>query len=521
MADATAAEAKQSASEYTAARRDLSGYQIVLDLLVAGHFGLPDAPELLRMGAELDLSSRERFMESVAALGGGKKGKQPAAELVAEVEALAGRPDLRFFHWEIEFPEVFFGFEDPNERRLKHKEKIFEGSAGFDAVVGNPPYVRQESLKESKNYLNANYATYNSTNDLYVYFQEREVQKLQAGGRMSMIVANKWMRAGYGERIRAFLKNIAQPLEVVDFGHSPIFPEADTFPCILLVTRRRKPLQRGEDPPDNEEMAACSVPRENWRDGMNLLPYVQGHRHQIPTRLLRSDGWSLETIEVQLLLERIRNTGVPLKDYCGSQPLRGLLTGLNEAFVIDADVRNRLIQEDRRSADILRPLLRGRDIDRWRAKSNQLFLMTIPSSENKHWPWSDAGARAESIFRDSYPGAYQHLSRFKDALVKRQDQGRFWWELRSCAYLNTFDEPKLIWQEMAWFTRFTFDDTRSMILNTAYMLAASDPLIPACLNSRLAWWYMWRTAQHGKDEVLRLIRDYGPFQKYCNSLCLL
>lgn len=139
MADATAAEVKQSASEYDQARKDLSGYQIVLDLLVAKHFGWPDAPDVLTyIGKELDLSSRARFEESL-----------PITDrlLVQKVAEVACQPELRFFHWEIEFPEVFYGFADADQRQLKHKDEIAAGSAGFDAVVGNPSYVRQDRFR--------------------------------------------------------------------------------------------------------------------------------------------------------------------------------------------------------------------------------------------------------------------------------------------------------------------------------------------------------------------------------------
>jgi hypothetical protein len=132
MADATAAEVKQSASEYGEARDELSGYQIVLDLLVAKHFGQPKAPGLLAHGNDLDLSSRDRFLASLA--------DDKERKLVHQVEVLARQADRRFFHWEIEFPEVFFGFADADGRRIEHKDKIAPGSAGFDAVVGNPPY---------------------------------------------------------------------------------------------------------------------------------------------------------------------------------------------------------------------------------------------------------------------------------------------------------------------------------------------------------------------------------------------
>jgi type I restriction-modification system DNA methylase subunit len=500
VADATAAEVADSISRYSDARKLLSGYQIVLDLVLAEHFSMPKAKALVSSGSDLDLSGREALL---ASLHGDNEKK-----LVAEVESLAKRPDLRFFHWEIEFPEVFTGFFDPNQTKIMHKDRIKKGSAGFDVVIGNPPYVRQEALKPIKEYLKERYTTFDSANDLYIYFQEMEIVNLRVRGRMGMIVANKWMRAGYGERLREFLLRTGQPLQVIDFGHAPIFPDADTFPCILLTTKRQKALMEKESPSDAETMAACEVPREHWHDRMDLASFVVTRRHPVPTRLLRREGWSLEDSRVQSLLEKVRRVGQRLGDLCKCSPLSGIKTGFNDAFVIDATTRSRLIADDKGCCDLIRPLLRGRDMERFRCRRSGMFLIAIPSSENHDWPWSGAETRAEQIFKKTFPSVANHLFSFHDALVRRQDQGRFWWELRSCDYWSEFDGAKLVWQEMAWFTRFAIDYDRQLVLNTAYVLPSVDPLIMCCLNSPLAWWYMWRTAQHGKDEVLRLIRDY-------------
>ncbi len=322
MADATAAEVATSVSRYDQARQALAGYQIILDFLVVRHFGVSAAAHLLHYGSHLKFDDRERFYASLH--------DGDVQKLVAQVEAVAQRPDRRFFHWEIEFPEVFFGFADAGERQIKHKDRLQEGSAGFDVIVGNPPYVRQETLKPLKGYLKTRFQTFDSTNDLYVYFQEMEITNLRVAGRMGMIVVNKWMRSGYGARLRDFLQHIGQPLEVIDFGHSPIFPDADTFPCILVMTRRPSPLKESDPPSQTETMAACEVPREYWHDRMDLGTFVSGRRHRIPTRLLRNEGWSLEDPRVQALLDKLRNTGVPLRQHVGCEIYRGVLTGCNE-----------------------------------------------------------------------------------------------------------------------------------------------------------------------------------------------
>jgi hypothetical protein len=495
MADATAAEASRSAAEYADARRLLSGYRVVFDCLTARHFGLPQAvPDIVAHGSVLNLASREAFLESLTT--------PRDHQLVEQVEGLAQRADLRFFHWDIEFPEVFFGFVDADQRQLRHKDEIEAGSAGFDVVVGNPPYVRQEVIKPLKAYLKANYRTYDSTNDLYVYFQELEVRKLSAQGRMGMIVANKWMRAGYGENLREFLQRTGQPLEVINFGHSPIFPDADTFPCILLMTRRPAVVGDKARPPANETMAACEVPREHWNDRMDLGAFVAPRRHQIPTRLLRNEGWVLEGPQVLTLLEKIRMTGVPLEEYAGCSPLMGLKTGLNEAFLIDGATRDRLIQESRSSEEVIRPLLRGRDAARWQSRDSGCFLITIPSSENNDWPWSEAGDRAETVFRTSYPAIYNHFQPHRQALIKRQDKGRFYWELRSCDYMDEFAKPKIMWQEIQFHSWYCWDKRGSIVNNKMFFLPTKDLALVGILCSPLQWWHLTRVLPHMKDEAL-------------------
>ena len=216
----------------------------------------------------------------------------------------------------------------------------------------------------------------------------------------------------------------------------------------------------------------------------------------------------IEDPRVQELLQKIRSSGKQLKDYCGCSPLSGIKTGMNNAFIVDDQTRKELVKQHSQCRSLMRPLLRGRDMERYRCRKSGLYMICIPSSENQDWPWSQSGRKAEQVFKQTYPSLAGHLSQFKEDLIKRQDLGRFWWELRSCDYWADFDSPKMVWQEMAWFTRFSVDRGKQIVLNTAYVLPSTDQLLSCFLNSPLAWWYMWRTAQHGKDEVLRLIRDY-------------
>ena len=329
-----------------------------------------------------------------------------------------------FFHWPLEFPEVFFGIREGTQR---HLELRLPPAGGFDAIVGNPPYVRQETLKADKGYLKAAFAsTYDAACDLYVYFMDREIGLLRTDGLMSMIVANKWLRSNYGRKLRKFLLCNTKPEAIIDFGHSPIFPDADTFPCVPVFTRRPKTLSADEKPSETEAFHACQYPREEYVPDSPLTPYIRAHRQTVPTHLLNHDGWHLEDPRVQGLLKRLAAQGQPLTQFVGHVPCSGIKTGYNEAFYITDDQKNALLSAHSEAASLMKPLIRGRDIDRWLCRPSGMWIITIPSTGNKTWPWSDQGPKtAEETFRKTYPSVFRHLFAYRDALVTRQDQGKF------------------------------------------------------------------------------------------------
>jgi hypothetical protein len=166
----------------------------------------------------------------------------------------------------------------------------------------------------------------------------------------------------------------------------------------------------------------------------------------MPVSALREEGWNLEQPEVHALMSKLRARGKALGEYVEGKFYYGIKTGLNEAFVIDAATRNKLISEDPKSDELITPWLRGRDIKKWKAEWAGLYLISIPSSSNHHWPWSGekAESKAKKIFKESYPAIHDHLIQWKDKLEKRDDQGKFWWELRSCAYSSDFLVIQLI-----------------------------------------------------------------------------
>jgi hypothetical protein len=388
----------------------------------------------------------------------------------------------RGLDWQAAFPEVF-------------------RQGGFDVVVGNPPYVRQELLSDFKPYLQSQYASYHGMADLYVYFYELGLRMLKPGGLLSFIVTNKWMKSGYGEPLRRFFDEQAWIESVVDFGHAKqIFEDADVFPSIIVA---RKPTKKSK--PTTARL--CTIPREQLRID-DLSRQIETEGVELPLTQLGADAWQLEPGGVTKLLEKIRRAGVPLTEFAEVQPYRGILTGLNQAFLIDNATRTALVKNDPKCEPLIRRNLRGQDFDRWSFDWAGYWLICIPSSENKAWPWSQSSGEAETIFDRAYPGISAHFKSFREALIKRQDKGKFWWELRSCAYWADFDRPKIMYPEITWRAQWGLDRSKTVCNNTAYFLPSDDLWILAVANAPATWWYSWRTAVHGKDEALRFIKDY-------------
>ena len=388
----------------------------------------------------------------------------------------------RAFGWNTTFPEVF-------------------AKGGFDVVIGNPPYVRQEWISPFKPYLQQHFKSFHGTADLYVYFYELGMRVLKNGGRLSFIVTNKWMKAAYGEPLRRFFAEHTWVEAVVDFGHAKqIFEDADVFPSIIVA---RKPLE--ETPPLTARV--CAIPREQLRIS-DLSTQIEAEGVEVARSRLGQEPWMLEPKAVFELLARIESSSVPLIDFAKVRPLSGIKTGFNTAFLIDTASKQRLIELDPNCESLIKRYLRGQDIDRWQANWAGLWMIAMKSSGDHPWPWADAGENAENVFRETYPSLFAHMKGFEEQLRNRQDQGHYWWELRTCAYWGLFDRPKLIYQDITWNLSFNYDDIGTLSNNTVYFLPTDDLWILCVLNSPAAWAYAWRKAQHGKDEALRYFNTF-------------
>ena len=211
---------------------------------------------------------------------------------------------------------------------------------GFDVVLGNPPYIRQDLLGAIKPHLEKSYRTYHGMADIYVYFFERGLHALKPGGRLGFIVANKWLKAGYGEPLRRLLAKETRIESLVDFSDAPIFPDADTFPCVVTMVKPGNDMDARD-----HALEVTTFPRELLHT-ISIPEYIARHRYPVPQRRLGGDGWSLEKPEADALLQRIRAKGTPLAEYTGARPCYGIKTGLNDAFLIDTATKERLTRQD-------------------------------------------------------------------------------------------------------------------------------------------------------------------------------
>lgn len=356
---------------------------------------------------------------------------------------------------------------------------------GFDIVLANPPYVRQELIKHLKPALKKGYPeVYTGTADLLVYFYARALQLLRPQGMMAFITSNKFMRAGYGKKLRAFLGQKTSLQAVIDFGDLPVF-EATAYPMVL-VSRKQKPTKE-------HTLQALTV--EDIAIVTNLPAVVKQEAWPQVQTSLTKDNWNLVQPQVLNLMEKLRASGTTLDEYVEGKFYRGVVTGYNKAFVIDQATRDRLIVEDSRSVEVIKPWVAGRDVKRWYVEAKE-YILFIPW----HFPLhnnsgvSGASKEAEIQFRANYPAVYQYLLKFKDRLSARNktETGiRYeWYALQRCAatYHAEFEKPKIVWGNLATKPKFAFDKQGYYISAPANLIPTNDLFLFSMLNSSICQW---------------------------------
>ncbi|HEX2204005.1 MAG TPA: hypothetical protein VHG91_11930 [Longimicrobium sp.] len=448
--DATAAEAAEGARAFAATERALEPYRRLLDLWTSRAFGNPRAEELAALhGAEVVETARGRRVTFAA----------------AHLEALARAHELArehgFLHWDLAFPEAFADLE----------AGAWRADGGFDALVGAAPAGADPEALHA-----------------------RALGLLRPGGRMALVAPDRWMHAPGGEGLRRLLAERGETERVVGFGRAAL---VDGAPAALAVVRRPARGAAGEG-----ETVVTVYPRREM-DPREAAAYFASHAYAVPRARFGAAPWSLEPPDVQRLMDRLRAAGTPLRDLLGASPVPGVRAGGAEGFLVDDAARAALVARDPASAELLRPYLRAADVDRWAPAWSGTWIVAIPSSDERRWPWSgmDEG-EAERAFARAYPAVHAHLKPLEDRLRTRADRGRHWWESRGGASLEDPAGARIVYAEVQPRPAFALDRVGFCAGGRTFVLPEGPAHLPAVLNAPLLWWYAWRAFPRVKDEAV-------------------
>lgn len=427
--------------------------------------------------AELDMASSEiaRVQKRIVALPAMAAAKQDAA--LDEIRRWFEDPVKPTFLWKLHFGEIF-------------------ADSGFDVVIGNPPYLRQEAFTAVKPLLRRLYTTFTGTADIYTYFFEKAYALLKEKGCLTFITSDKFHRSDYGTKLRGFLVQKFEISELIDFRDVPVF-EALAYASILCARKTKSAKD------------AC-IAMARWIRGASVnaiqvsLPSFTFKRKQEDY----SDGkWTIESDKEHKVFQKMRGGGIPILEFAGTTFYYGVKTGLNKAFVVDNTAAERLVRENPAAEQLFRPFAEGKsDLECWCARPLTKSLILISSSENSSHPWSGLSEdEAERKFASAFPSIYRLFQPYKARLKNRSDQGHYYWELRSCTYWSAFEEPKIIIPTLSSCPVAVWD-TSKIIANdkTTIVTTLKPDVLVALLHSDAIWWQLTRISairQNGFFEI--------------------
>lgn len=393
---------------------------------------------------------------------------QKRNEVVAAIEADSD-PVLRDIakkikHWN--------PFDDSHPSPFFSPTWMFGIDTGFDVVIGNPPYVQiQKMLKELKsNFLLQNYESYSSMGDIYSLFYERGYNLLRTKGILIYITSNKWLKVGYGDKIRKFFSTNAELHNLLDFGSIPIFESVTVDTNILSFSKGIS----------NQSITACGF-QNDWKEGQSTIRNYFKEK-AILLKGLNDKPWIVGNSVEETVKEKIKKFGKPLLSW-DIKIYRGVLTGFNEAFIIDEATKNELIKKDPKNIEIIKPILLGKDIKRYSHSWKNRYII------NSHNGLKSDGLKPIDLKND-YPILFSHLEKYEAQLKARQDQGDNWWNLRNCAYLKDFTKPKITWGNLALDSQFSFVKEDIFINAPSPFFVSDNMYLLAILNSKVGSFYI-------------------------------
>nr|WP_231624418.1 class I SAM-dependent DNA methyltransferase [Helicobacter pylori] len=389
--------------------------------------------------------------------------------------------------WRFEFPEVL---DDEGD------------FLGFDCIIGNPPYIRQEHIKDLKPLLEKQYQDfYNSTADIYTYFFALSYHLLREKGFSAFITSNKYARAKYGAKLREWLLKKTTLVSYMELNALKVFESAAVDTSIMNFIKQT---------PLKESGFKYYEPTPNDKNDLKSTPSLLMKQNALST-----ESFIFANTTLLALRDKIESVGTPLKDW-GIQIYRGILTGANEAFIIPTEKRDEILKncddaqkdergmsERERTIELIKPILRGKDIKRYSYEWADLWVI------NTHNGYTSAfKSKIPPIDIEKYPATKAHLDSHHDAITTRCDQGDTPYNLRNCAYLEDFEKEKIVWAEMTDEPRFIYDNKGFLINQTCYFIARDDKYLFAILNSKVIYFFMRQMASNLGEGAFRWIKQF-------------
>ncbi|MHB8335804.1 MAG: Eco57I restriction-modification methylase domain-containing protein [Ignavibacteriaceae bacterium] len=374
----------------------------------------------------------------------------------SKLKALEETPERPYFLWHFYFKDVF-------------------DNGGFDIVIGNPPYISIQKLDDNNKTLleNEGFKTFEKTGDIYSLFYEIGNKLLKGKGILTYITSRQWIHSSYGKKTRKYLIEDTNPIKLVDFGKVKIFEAATVFVNILIFQKNIY----------NQELKGCEVKSDFNIDTDRILEYFANHSVQLND--LSENTWKIGNDLEMLINQKIEKIGKPLAKF-DVEFYAGIKTAFNPAFHIDGYIKKKLTTQDLKNKEIIKPLLRGKDIKRYHYSYQNLYLI------NTHNGVKELDISRIDVVQD-YPVIYDYLKQFKNDLIIRQDQGVHWTNLRNCAFLEEFKKEKIVWLEISDKANYAFDDKGMYLTNSAYFLTGKNlKYLLAILNSKLSDYYFFQ-----------------------------
>jgi hypothetical protein len=379
-------------------------------------------------------------------------------------------------------PEIMFALEGNN------------AGGFFDIMIGNPPYIsiQRLDLQSKKKFQSLNYLTFEPTGDIYLLFYERGSKLLLNKGILAFITSRQWMQASYGKSLRKFLSNQTNPLQLIDFGQRKIFEGTTVFVNILILNKSE----------NQNLLKACLIPLDFNLEQGDLSTFFSENQ-QFVSGLSESTWFITNTKNIN---EQIEKIGIPLKNWKEVEFYAGIKTALNDAYHIQEWQRQDLITRDHRNIEIIKPLLRGKDIKRYNYDFDNWYMLNV------HNGIRDLGIPRIDVTKD-YPIIYKHLKQWQSQLETRLDKGEHWTNLRNCAFFEEFEKPKIVWIEISDRANYAYDENGMYLTNSAYFLTCKSDNVSlkyllAVLNSKVADFYFSQKTARIAGGRMRYTKQY-------------